>query len=83
MANMVRLAVLVVGLFLTLKLWGLQGAFVALIGAPLVAYFALTPGIAKHMPGALRVELASLVVLIAGAALATASAWYITPFSMN
>jgi hypothetical protein len=83
MANIVRLIVLVAGLFLTLKLWGLQGAFVALIGAPFVAYFALTPGIMKHMRGAGRVEAASLVVLVVGSALATAAAWSITPFAMN
>jgi O-antigen/teichoic acid export membrane protein len=83
MANVVRLIFLVVGLFLTLKVWGLQGAFVALIGAPFVAYFTLMPGVGRHMPGALRVETASLVVLITGSALATAAAWYITPFSFD
>jgi O-antigen/teichoic acid export membrane protein len=83
MANIVRLIFLVLGLFLTLKTWGLQGAFVALIGAPFVAYFALMPGINRHMPGALRVEVASLVALIAGSALATAIAWGITPLAFN
>lgn len=82
-ANVVRLVVLILGLFLTLRLWGLQGAFVALIGAPFIAYFALMPGINKHMPGALRVEAASLVVLIVGSALATAAAWYISPLTLN
>jgi O-antigen/teichoic acid export membrane protein len=81
--NAVRLVFLVVGLFLTLKLWGLPGAFIALIGAPFLAYFALMPGINKHMPGALRVEAASLVALVVGSALATAAAWYISPLALN
>jgi O-antigen/teichoic acid export membrane protein len=82
-ANIVRLIFLVLGLFLTLKVWGLQGAFVALLGAPFISYFALLPGINRHMAGALRVELASLVGLLAGSALVTAVAWWIQPFVLN
>ena len=78
-ANVVRLVFLVLGLLVTLKLWGLQGAFIALIGAPFIAYFTLVPGISRHMPGALRVELASLATLVIGSGLATAVAWSIAP----
>ncbi|MGH6963747.1 MAG: hypothetical protein ACREE0_04655, partial [Phenylobacterium sp.] len=67
----------------TLKIWGLQGAFVALLGAPLIAYTALLPGIGKHMPGALRVEALTMVALLGGSALAAAAAWWISPIIMN
>jgi O-antigen/teichoic acid export membrane protein len=83
MANVVRLVILVAGLFFTLKIWGLQGAFVALLGAPLIAYTALLPGIGKHMPGALRVEALTMVALLGGSALAAAAAWWISPIIMN
>jgi O-antigen/teichoic acid export membrane protein len=82
-ANIVRLIFLVLGLLLTVKVWGLQGAFVALIGAPFLSYFALVPGINRHMTGALRVEMASLVALLAGAVLVTAIAWSIQPIVFN
>ena len=83
LSNVIRLVVLVGGLFVTLKLWGLQGAFVVLMGAPLLAYFTLWPGINKHMPGALRVEALSLVALLAGSALAAGVAWWIAPIVLN
>lgn len=82
-ANVVRLIVLVVVLSLTLKIWGLQGAFIALIGAPLLAYSALMPGMGKHMPGSLRVEAFAMVALLAGSAVATAIAWTISPIVMH
>jgi O-antigen/teichoic acid export membrane protein len=78
-ANVTRLVILVVGLFVTLKFWGFQEAVLLLVGAPLVSYVALFPGLRKHMPGALRVELATLGMLLVGAALATAAAWAIAP----
>jgi O-antigen/teichoic acid export membrane protein len=82
-ANVTRLVVLVVGLFVTLRFWGLQEAVLVLVGAPFVAYSTLMPGISKHLPGALRVELVTLSVFILGSALATAAAWSIAPIVLH
>ena len=70
LANIVRLLVLVGGLFATVSHWGLHGAIWILVGAPALSYFALLPGVHRHMPGALRVELANLAVFWLGAAIA-------------
>lgn len=71
-ANVVRLIVLVGGLFATVGHWGLHGAIWVLVGAPAISYFALLPGVRRLMPGALRVEFASLAVFWVGAAIALA-----------
>ena len=71
-ANVIRLVVLVVGLYVTVTTWGLQGAIWVLVGAPAVSYIALLPGLRRHMPDALKVDLASLVVFWGGTTLALA-----------
>jgi O-antigen/teichoic acid export membrane protein len=71
-ANVVRLIVLVGGLYATVGHWGLHGAIWVLVGAPAISYFALLPGVRRLMPGALRVELANLAVFWIGAAIALA-----------
>lgn len=69
-ANIIRLAVLVGGLYLTLSPWGLQGAIWVLIGAPAISYIALIPGLHRQLPGGLKVDIASLAVFWFGTALA-------------
>jgi O-antigen/teichoic acid export membrane protein len=71
-ANVVRLVALVGGLYATVGHWGLRGAIWVLVGAPAISYLALLPGVRRLMPGALRVELASLGVFWIGAAIALA-----------
>jgi O-antigen/teichoic acid export membrane protein len=71
-ANVIRLVVLVAGLYAVVGHWGLHGAIWVLVGAPAVSYVALLPGVRRLMPGALRVELASLGVFWLGAAIALA-----------
>jgi O-antigen/teichoic acid export membrane protein len=82
-ANIVRLIVLVVGLFVTLKFWGFQEAVILLVAAPLMSYLALFPGLAKHVPGSLRVEAATLALFLVGIALAIAAAWTIAPLTLQ
>ena len=71
-ANVVRLVVLVAGLWATVGHWGLHGAIWVLVGAPALSYFALLPGVRRQMPAALAVELANRVVFWTGAAIALA-----------
>ena len=82
-ANVIRLVILVVGLFVTLRFWGFQEAVMLLVAAPLLSYFALLPGLQKHMPGAMRVELTTLGLFVVGSALATAAAWSISPLVLD
>jgi O-antigen/teichoic acid export membrane protein len=82
-ANVTRLIILVVGLFITLKFWGFQEAVILLVAAPLVSYLALFPGLKKHVPGALRVETATLALFLVGVALAIAAAWSIAPLILQ
>ena len=69
-ANLVRLAVLVAGLYLTVGHWGLQGAIWVLVFAPAISYLALIPGLRRHMPGAVKVEILNLFVFWAAVGLA-------------
>jgi O-antigen/teichoic acid export membrane protein len=71
-ANVVRLVVLVAGLYATVAHWGLHGAIWVLVGAPAISYLALLPGVRRLMPGALQVELANLGVFWIGTAIALA-----------
>jgi hypothetical protein len=82
-ANITRLVIMVGGLFITLRYWGLREAIITLVGAPMFAYFTLYPGMQKHLPGALRVEVATLGVFIVGSALATAVAGSIYGLILN
>ena len=43
-----------------------------LIGAPAISYVALLPGLRRQMPGALKVDLTSLLAFWVGTALALA-----------
>jgi O-antigen/teichoic acid export membrane protein len=65
--NLVRLAILIGGLFLTVSVYklGLPGAMWVLIGAPMIGYFALYPGLNRQLPGALRTEITCLLVFLA------------------
>jgi O-antigen/teichoic acid export membrane protein len=65
-ANVVRLVVLVGGLYLTVGRWGLSGAIWVLVGAPALSYLALLPGLKRQMPGALSTEIAALLTFWAG-----------------
>jgi O-antigen/teichoic acid export membrane protein len=76
-ANTVRLVTIVGGLLLVLPLWGLAGAFVILIGAPLVAYGALMPGLVRHFPQALALEAVALPTFVLGTAAAAATGWLV------
>ncbi len=71
-ANVIRLIVLVGGLYFTVSQWGLQGAMWVLIGAPAISYIALLPGLHREMPAALKVDLMSLGMFWLGTALALA-----------
>jgi O-antigen/teichoic acid export membrane protein len=71
-ANVVRLIVLVSGLYFTVGRWGLSGAIWVLVGAPAVSYLALLPGLKRQMPGALRTEVTALLVFWLGAGIALA-----------
>ena len=63
-ANVVRLLVLIGGLILTLHPFGIRGAMWVLVGAPLVAYSALIPGLRRYMPRALGLEVNSMAVFL-------------------
>jgi O-antigen/teichoic acid export membrane protein len=69
-ANVIRLVVLVGGLFAIVPEWGLRGAMWILIGAPAISYLALLPGVHRQMPGALKVDLTNLGVFWIGTAAA-------------
>lgn len=68
-ANVVRLIILVAGLMLTAP-YGLHAAIWVLVGAPLVAYAALLPGLNRHMGGMLRFEFIALSAFLVGSAAA-------------
>jgi O-antigen/teichoic acid export membrane protein len=76
--NVVRLVILVGGLFLTISVYklGLTGAMWVLIGAPMIGYTTLFPGLNRQLPGVLRTEITCLVVFLAstGALMALALA---------
>lgn len=75
-ANFVRLVVLVSGLFVTvtmLKL-GLHGAIWVLIGAPMIAYTSLMPGLARNVRGVLGAEALSFAVFAVATVAAAAVA---------
>ncbi len=65
--NVVRLVILIGGLFLTVSVYrlGLTGAMWVLIGAPMIGYTALFPGLNRQIPGVLRTEIACLLVFLA------------------
>jgi O-antigen/teichoic acid export membrane protein len=69
-ANVVRLVVLIVGLMLTVHTWGLHGAIWVLVGAPMLAYTSLLPGLRRHMSGTLGLEVATGLVFISSVAVA-------------
>jgi O-antigen/teichoic acid export membrane protein len=69
-ANLVRLVVLIVGLLLTLRTWGLHGAIWVLVGGPILAYVSILPGVRRHMPGTLGVEIGTGLVFISSVAAA-------------
>lgn len=76
-ANIIRLVVLVVGLYLTVGHWGLHGAIWVLVGAPAVSYVALLPGLRRLVPGAFGVDIATLLVFWLGTAAALAIHYWI------
>jgi O-antigen/teichoic acid export membrane protein len=76
-ANFVRLLVLTSGLFVTVNLLrqGLEGAIWVLVGAPMLAYTSLMPGLRRHIRGVLGTELATFLTFTAvtvGAAMSAA-----------
>lgn len=72
MANLVRLIVLISGLFVTVHLWGLglHGAIWVLVGGPIIAYLALLPGLQRQMRGALGAEAVTMLLFLLGSAAA-------------
>jgi O-antigen/teichoic acid export membrane protein len=75
-ANFVRLVVMVSGLFITVSTWrlGLHGAIWVLIGAPVLAYTALLPGMSRHLRGVIGTEVTTFIVFGASTAAAAALA---------
>jgi O-antigen/teichoic acid export membrane protein len=71
-ANVIRLACLVVGLYLTVGRWGLHGAMWVLVGAPALSCLALAPGLNRYLPTGLRVEAAAFLVFWIGVSAAFA-----------
>ena len=67
-ANFVRLIVLMAGLFLTVSTFklGLHGAIWVLVGAPLLAYASLMPGLARHLNRVMGTEIVTFVVFAVG-----------------
>jgi O-antigen/teichoic acid export membrane protein len=80
-ANLVRLVVLMIGLYLTVGHWGLRGAIWVLIGAPALSYLAFLPGVHARIRGSLRVEFATFFVFWTAAAAALALWEYVSPFA--
>lgn len=74
--NLIRLAILIGGLFLTVNVYklGLPGAMWVLIGAPMIGYTSLFPGLNRQLPGVLRTEIACLFVFLASTGALTAFA---------
>jgi O-antigen/teichoic acid export membrane protein len=74
--NVVRLVILISGLFVTISLYklGLSGAMWVLIGAPMIGYMTLLPGLNRQMPGVLRTEITCLLLFFAATGLLTALA---------
>lgn len=75
-ANVVRLVILVGGLFLTVSVYklGLTGAMWVLMAAPLICYSALLPGLNRQVPGVLRTEITCLIAFLASTGVAAALA---------
>jgi O-antigen/teichoic acid export membrane protein len=69
-ANVVRLIVLIGGLLLTVHTAGLPGAIWVLVGAPILAYLTLLPGLKRQMRGTLSLEIVCLLTFIGGSAVA-------------
>jgi O-antigen/teichoic acid export membrane protein len=69
-ANVVRLMVLIVGLLLTVHTWGLHGAIWVLVGAPMLAYASILPGVRQRLPGTLGVEIGAGLVFVASVVVA-------------
>jgi len=74
--NVVRLVILISGLFLTISVYklGLNGAMWVLIGAPVIGYTTLLPGLNRQIPGVLRTEIACMFVFLASTGVLTALA---------
>jgi O-antigen/teichoic acid export membrane protein len=79
--NVVRLAAMVSGLFLTVHVFklGLPGAMWVLLGAPFIAYLALLPGVNRQVRGVMGVEFASLFVFWALTGVAAVAAIFVGP----
>lgn len=75
-ANVIRLIVLVCGLYLVVHVYhlGLHGAIWVLIGAPVLAYTALLPGLGRHLRGVMGTEIACIAAFFACTAAAAAVA---------
>jgi O-antigen/teichoic acid export membrane protein len=75
-ANFVRLVVMVGGLFVTVSILklGLPGAIWVLVGAPVLAYSTLLPGLVRHLKNALSTEALTFVTFVAAIAVAAAVA---------
>lgn len=71
-ANIVRLIVLVGGLYFTVGHWGLRGAMWVLVSAPFVSYLAFVPGLQRHMAGTMRIEVIASLLFLAVVSVATA-----------
>ena len=69
-ANVIRLLVLAGGLALVLHPYGLYGAMWVLVGAPILAYFALAPGLRRYVPGTLLLEAQTLLAFLGSAIVA-------------
>lgn len=74
--NVVRLVILIAGLFLTISVYklGLSGAMWVLIGAPMIGYTTLLPGLNRQIPGVLRTEVTCLLLFLASTGALTALA---------
>jgi O-antigen/teichoic acid export membrane protein len=70
--NVVRLAVLVSGLFLTVKVFslGMTGAMWILVGAPPIAYLALLPGLATAVRNVIATEIVAFALFCTATAAA-------------
>jgi O-antigen/teichoic acid export membrane protein len=67
-ANVIRLITLVAGLALVLHPYGLHGAIWVLVGAPMLSYFALMPGLRRYVPGTLWLEAQCFAAFVGTAA---------------
>jgi O-antigen/teichoic acid export membrane protein len=75
-ANVVRLLVLATGLYLTIHVFqtGLPGAIWVLVFAPVLAYAALMPGLARHIRGMMLLEGVTFLVFV-GCTTVAAALW--------